>query len=330
MDRIEKLFMPLWQPFTGIRAETMIGSLSDEEERTVALAAHHYFQAKYEDAARESQRFLNSPCPEIRATALLLHGMANVGLGNAELVREDFAALKRSARQPEDEKMAAVYDALRFLLAVFFHTDGEIEPVEEAHAALLPEGTRLYLLYAAAHGLYLQKRYEEALGVAKSALMMAAGRFPSVCVYLNLVGSMVATNLHDAGVAAQFFRRAWQLAEPENYIQPFVEHHGMLQGQIEKYTRVAQPEEYNRISEKVMAFSRGWMKIHNPDSVNKVTDRLSPYEFSIAMMAARGKSNQEIAEYLHISVNTVKFHLSGIYQKVGVSNRKELEQYLNR
>ena len=234
MDRTEKLFMPLWQPFTGIRAETMIGSLSDEEERRVALAAHHYFQAKYEDAARESQRFLNSPCPEIRATALLLHGMANVGLGNAELVREDFAALKRSARQPEDEKMAAVYDALRFLLAVFFHTDGEIEPVEEAHAALLPEGTRLYLLYAAAHGLYLQKRYEEALGVARSALMMAAGRFPSVCVYLNLVGSMVATNLHDAELAAQFFRRAWQLAEPENYIQPFVEHHGLLQGQIEK------------------------------------------------------------------------------------------------
>ena len=322
--------MPLWQPFTGIRAETMIGSLSDEEERTVALATHHYFQAKYEDAARESQRFLNSPCPEIRATALLLHSMANVGLGNAEQFREDFAALKRSARQPGDEKMAAVYDALRFLLAVFFHTDVEIEPVEEAHAALLPEGTRLYLLYAAAHGLYLQKRYEEALGVAKSALMMAAGRFPSVCVYLNLVGSMVATNLHDADLAAEFFHRAWQLAEPEDYIQPFVEHHGLLQGQIEKYTRVAQPEQYNRIAEKVLAFSRGWMKIHNPDSVNKVTDRLSPYEFSIAMMAARGKSNQEIAEYLHISVNTVKFHLSGIYQKVGVSNRKELARYLNR
>ena len=224
MNRTSKTFMPIWQPYTHVSAETMIGSLSDEEERTVALAAHHYFQAKYEDAARESQRFLNSPCPEIRATALLLHSMTNVGLGNAEQFREDFAALKRSARQPEDEKMAAVYDALRFLLAVFFHTDGEIEPVEEAHAALLPEGTRLYLLYAAAHGLYLQKRYEEALGVAKSALMMAAGRFPSVCVYLNLVGSMVATNLHDADLAGQFFHRAWQLAEPEHYIQPDVEH----------------------------------------------------------------------------------------------------------
>lgn len=330
MNRTSKTFMPIWQPYTHVSAETMIGSLSDEEERTVALAAHHYFQGRYEDAARESQPFLNSPCPEIRASALLLHSMANVGLGNAELVRADFAALMQAAAQPEDKKMTATYDALRYLMAVFFHTDGEIEPVSEEHAALLPEGTRLYLLYAVAHALYLQKRYQQALGVAQSALMMAAGRFPSVCVYLNLVGSMVAVNLHDPDLAARFFHRAWQIAQKEDYIQPFVEHHGMLQGQIEKYIRDAQPGQYERIAEKVMAFSRGWMQIHNPESVNKVTDRLTPYEFSIAMMAARGKSNLEIAEYLHISANTVKFHLSSIYQKVGVTNRRDLGRFLNR
>lgn len=183
MNRTQKTFMPIWQPYTDIPAETMIGSLSDEEERTVALAAHHYFQGRYDSAAEESQRFLNSPCPEIRASALLLHSMANVGLGNAELVRADFAALIQAAAQPEDEKMAAVYGALRYLLKVFFHTDGEIEPVREEYIALLPEGTRLYLLYAIAHALYLQKQYQQALGVAQSALMMAAGRFPSVCVF---------------------------------------------------------------------------------------------------------------------------------------------------
>ena len=330
MNRTQKTFMPIWQPYTDIPAETMIGSLSDEEERPVALAAHHYFQGRYDSAAEESQRFPNSPCPEIRASALLLHSMANVGLGNAELVRADFAALIQAAAQPEDEKMAAVYGALRYLLKVFFHTDGEIEPVREEYTALLPEGTRLYLLYAIAHALYLQKQYQQALGVAQSALMMAAGRFPSVCVYLNLVGSMVATNLQDADFAARFFHRAWQIAEQEDYIQPFAEHHGMLQGQIERYIRDDQPGQYDRIVEKVMAFSRGWMKIHNPESINKVTDRLSPYEFSIAMMAARGKSNQEIADYLHISVNTVKFHLSNIYQKVGVTNRRDLKNHLNR
>ena len=330
MNRTQKTFMPIWQPYTRIPAETMIGSLSDEEERTVALAAHHYFQGRYDSAADESQRFLNSPCPEIRVSALLVHSMANVGLGNTELFRADLTALLQAAQQPEDIQMAAVYDALRYLLAVFFHTDGEIAPVRDAHTAMLPEGTRLYLLYAIAHALYLQKRYQQALGVAQSALMMAAGRFPSVCVYLNLVGSMVAANLHDADMAEDFFHRAWQIAQTEDYVQPFVEHHGMLQGQIEKFIRGAQPQQYHRISEKVMAFSRGWMKIHNPDSVNKVTDRLTPYAFSLAMMAARGKSNQEIAEYLHISVNTVKANLSSIYLKVGVTNRRDLGCFLNR
>ena len=330
MNRIEKTFMPIWKPFTGKTTESMIGSLSDEEERTVALAAHYHFQARYEDAARESGHCLNSSCPEIRASALFVHSMTNVGLGNVQQVRADFAALMQAAQHPENEQMAAVYDAIRFLFSVLFHTDGKIEFVREEHSARLSEGTRLFLLYTVAHAMYLQKQYKEALGVAKSGLIMATGRFPSVCVYLNLVASMVASNLHDAEQAADFFHRAWQIAKPEDYIQPFVEHHGLLQGQIEKYVRDRNPREYNRIEEKIMAFSRGWIKIHNPDSVNKVTDRLSPYEFSLAMMAVKGKSNQEIADYMHISINTVKFHLSNIYQKVQVSNRKELEKYLNR
>ena len=330
MNRTEKTFMPIWQPFTGRTTESMIGSLADEEERAAALAAHYYFQARYADAARESGRCLNSPCPEIRASALLIHCMANVGLGKVQQIREDLAALQQAAKQPEDERMTAVYEVIRFLVAVLFHADGEIEPVREEHSARLSEGTRLFLLYTLAHAMYLQKQYKEALGVAKSGLMMAAGRFPSVCVYLNLMASMVASNLNNADQAAVFFHRAWQIAEPEDYIQPFVEHHGLLQGQIEKYIRNRNPREYNRIEEKVMAFSRGWIKIHNLNSVNKVTDRLSPYEFSLAMMAAKGRSNQEIADYMHISINTVKFHLTNIYQKVGVSNRKELEKVLNR
>ena len=42
------------------------------------------------------------------------------------------------------------------------------------------------------------------------------------------------------------------------------------------------------------------------------------------------EDEEEIAEYLHISVNTVKFHLSNIYQKVGVTNRRDLKNHLNR
>ena len=55
---------------------------------------------------------------------------------------------------------------------------------------------------------------------------------------------------------------------------------------------------------------------------------MTPYEFALAMMAAKGKSNQEIADYLNISINTVKAYLSIVYQKVGITKRSELKNYL--
>jgi len=38
---------------------------------------------------------------------------------------------------------------------------------------------------------------------------------------------------------------------------------------------------------------------------------------------AKGRSDQEIADTLSISVNTVKTHLSGLYEKLEVSRRSK-------
>ena len=48
------------------------------------------------------------------------------------------------------------------------------------------------------------------------------------------------------------------------------------------------------------------------------------------MLAARGWTNQEIAEHLHISVNTVKNHISEAMRKLDVENRKDLKKYMLR
>lgn len=50
---------------------------------------------------------------------------------------------------------------------------------------------------------------------------------------------------------------------------------------------------------------------------------LSERELEILHMLAQSFSNQEIAEKLYISVNTVKFHIKNIYQKLDVSNRQK-------
>jgi two-component system, NarL family, nitrate/nitrite response regulator NarL len=48
---------------------------------------------------------------------------------------------------------------------------------------------------------------------------------------------------------------------------------------------------------------------------------LSPRERQVLEMATRGLTNAQIAAHLNISVHAVKFHLSSVYRKLGVSNR---------
>lgn len=57
-----------------------------------------------------------------------------------------------------------------------------------------------------------------------------------------------------------------------------------------------------------------------------LTDR----ELSILRLVAEGLSNLEIASKLYVTEQTVKFHLSNIYRKLGVGNRTEATRYAYR
>jgi DNA-binding NarL/FixJ family response regulator len=50
---------------------------------------------------------------------------------------------------------------------------------------------------------------------------------------------------------------------------------------------------------------------------------LSERETEILVLAARGHSNDRIAEELHLAPATVKRHLANVYQKIGVRSRSE-------
>lgn len=50
-------------------------------------------------------------------------------------------------------------------------------------------------------------------------------------------------------------------------------------------------------------------------------DELSPRELEVLELVARGRSNEEIAGRLYLSIRTVERHLSNIYAKLGVSGK---------
>jgi DNA-binding NarL/FixJ family response regulator len=54
---------------------------------------------------------------------------------------------------------------------------------------------------------------------------------------------------------------------------------------------------------------------------------LSPREAEILKRVAAGRSNREIAKELWLSEHTVKYHLTNVYRKLGVSGRTDAARY---
>ena len=64
----------------------------------------------------------------------------------------------------------------------------------------------------------------------------------------------------------------------------------------------------------------------SPFTFNEVQQQklgLSAREIEVLQLMAAGMSNQEIAEQLYVSVNTVKTHTSNIFQKLDVKRRTQ-------
>jgi DNA-binding NarL/FixJ family response regulator len=55
-----------------------------------------------------------------------------------------------------------------------------------------------------------------------------------------------------------------------------------------------------------------------------VAASLTPQELQVALVVARGASNQEAASALFLSQKTIEYHLSNIYRKTNLRSRAEL------
>jgi DNA-binding NarL/FixJ family response regulator len=64
-------------------------------------------------------------------------------------------------------------------------------------------------------------------------------------------------------------------------------------------------------------------------SHKKHVDNLTVSELKIADLLSKGYSYKKAAEELHLSVNTISFHVKNIYKKMGVDNKAEMIHHLH-
>jgi DNA-binding NarL/FixJ family response regulator len=62
-------------------------------------------------------------------------------------------------------------------------------------------------------------------------------------------------------------------------------------------------------------------------AVSRADGQLTARELEVLRLLAAGSTNDEIARKLWVTEQTVKFHLSNVYRKLGVANRTEASRY---
>ena len=326
--------MPLMSTaFKPGRCLACIGEMEEGPQRDIALAEYHYFSGQAEKAAEEAERCLTAPEVDTRLSACWIYAYANLSVGQIQQARYALAEVQSalgSGRFAQPEARAAE-SLVAAAAAVLLHLPlPEGLPEAKKFFPLLPPGVRLFALYVQAHYLYLKKEYGQSAGVVEAALSMGAENYPIPAIYLHLAAVMAYMSLRQPEQARAHLLTAWELARPDDLIEPFGEHHGLLGGMLESAIKKEWPEDFRRIIAITYRFSAGWRKIHNPDTGHDVADNLTTTEFAAAMLAARGSTNQEISTHMNISPHTVKRHISTALQKLNISHRQDLKKYMLR
>jgi LuxR family maltose regulon positive regulatory protein len=185
-----------------------------------------------------------------------------------------------------------------------------------------------YLLLARV--LLAQDQPDQALRVLDGlqAAALAQDRTGSV-IEIQALRALGLAGLGNEAVAVATLAETLTLAHPQGYVRVFVDEGppmGTLLGQLIRAQQVTVPGDY--VGRLVRAFGQDSAG-HGPDdrptpaTVPGLVTALSDRELEVLHLLAAGKQNQDIANELHMALNTVKKHATHIFDKLGATNRTE-------
>ena len=327
--------MPLMNTaFTPGRCLEYVEGIEDPRLRDIARAEYHYFSGHPEEAAREAELYLSHTDLALRLSACLICIYSNLSIGQIQQAQYTLMEVRNTIASADEHmtpqlRASAVFIAATAAVLLHLPLPEGAEALQQ-HIRFLPPGLRMFALYVQAHYTYLLGDHSKSAGIVEAAFAMQTEVFPIPAIYMHMVAVMDYMSLKQPERAPAHLLASWELAQPDDLIEPFGEHHGLLGGMLEAVLKKDWPEDFKRIIAITYRFSAGWRKIHNPVTGDHIADNLTTTEFATAMLAVRGWTNQEIAAHLGVSPNTVKQHISSTLLKLGIKQRKDLKRYMLR
>ncbi len=328
-----RVAMPLLNtPFKLGHMMDAVEAIEDPVSRDIALAEAYYFSGQSDKASDAAAPYLTHEDMAVRLSACWIYAYANLALDRIQKARHAMGIVQATVEKVDEhtplrDKALAICVSTGASVLLHLPLPKILSPLKQ-YIYLMPAGLRLFVLYIEAHHSYLNKYYGASIGIAETALALEGELYPIPTIYLHLVAAMGYINLKQPEQAKAHLMEAWAIAQPDDLIESFGEHHGLLGGMLEAFLKRESPEGFKRIIAITYKFSAGWRKIHNTDTGHNVADNLTTTEFAAAMLAARDWTNQEIAAHMGISEYTARNYISTAIQKLNVTQRKDLQKYL--
>jgi LuxR family maltose regulon positive regulatory protein len=175
-----------------------------------------------------------------------------------------------------------------------------------------------------AHVLLVDGRPDQALEILKTCEDTARSSGTDGWVIQSvLLQSLCYSDTNDMEKALETLSCALGMAEPEGYIRSFVDH-GLPMQQLLQLARargIAPEYVANLLAafpEEIGERSSSTEKLSHPQ---RLVEQLTDQELSILRLMSAGLSHREIADEMYLSVNTIKWHTTHIYSKLGVHRR---------
>lgn len=244
------------------------------------------------------------------------------------------ASMERASSNPAQDSFAfrATLDAMRgMLLTELQRLDGiagwlkkgDFSP-QKLLPALIP--TALFV-----HAVYLlhQGEYARLIGIIE-ARYPEYQEIPVFCMLLSLTAAAGYMQMGDRGQARVLVRRAGKAALPDGQIFPFASFSWLLKGLTDELIETEYPNLIDRFHETKERFGIGWTKLYQDLQPEGLSESLTEREREVALLAARGFKNSEIAKMLFITDSTVRTHLRIAFSKLDIDRRAKLSEKLKQ
>ncbi|MCL2767094.1 MAG: helix-turn-helix transcriptional regulator, partial [Peptococcaceae bacterium] len=147
------------------------------------------------------------------------------------------------------------------------------------------------------------------------------------CIHYFLMAVGYAS-LENRTLAAENLKHSAEKSLPDGMIHCLAGFSPLLQGLPEELMENNYPHLCSHFKEYKEQYVTGWITLHSTIVAHDLPSGLTGREQEIALLAADGLRNNEIAKKLFVSENTVRAHLRSIYHKLDIDRRAKLVKKL--